>query len=371
MKLKDFRWSTGLFLILSPLGAVAVLAYYFYNDAFRWETLALAVFMMFATGMGITAGYHRLFSHKSYEASPAIRWLLTFFGAGALEKSVIEWSHDHRNHHRYVDTDQDPYSINKGFFHAHIGWLFVKRGTNGRPKVDINQVQDLWADPFIRFQHKYYTAFGLFVCFLFPGLLALTWGDFWGGVLIAGLVRVVVVHHGTFCINSVCHSIGRQPYSSKHTARDSWISALFTFGEGYHNYHHEFPADYRNGIRAWQYDPTKWMIWTLSKVGLARKLIRIPDEKILESKLDMKAATLQTDAKEVLEGGREEFNRAAINMKEARKAYVKSEKEKQPQTPDLKKSLKFSRKALLQAYQDQKSLIRKLSKKGTPAGAAA
>ncbi|MCB1171706.1 MAG: acyl-CoA desaturase, partial [Leptospiraceae bacterium] len=175
MKLKDFRWSTGLFLILSPLGAAAVIGYYVYYEAFRWETLALAVFMMFATGMGITAGYHRLFSHKSYEAAAPIRWLLTFFGAGALEKSVIEWSHDHRNHHRYVDTDTDPYSINKGFFHAHIGWLFVKRGTNGRAQVDINQVKDLWADPFIRFQHKYYTAFGLFVCFLFPGLVALAW----------------------------------------------------------------------------------------------------------------------------------------------------------------------------------------------------
>ncbi len=358
MKLKDFRWSTGVFLILSPLGAAAALAWYFYYDAFQWQTVTWAVFMAFATGMGITVGYHRLFSHKSYEAAAPIRWLLTFFGAGALEKSVIEWSHDHRNHHRFVDTDQDPYSINKGFFHAHIGWLFVKRGTNGRAKVDINQVKDLWADPFIRFQHNYYTAFGLFVCFLFPGLVALAWGDFWGGVLIAGLVRVVVVHHGTFCINSICHSIGQQPYSSRHTARDSWISALFTFGEGYHNYHHEYPADYRNGIRAWQYDPSKWMIWTLSKLGLASNLIRMPDEKILESKLEMKASRVDSAHRSGLEANMEEFSRVASELKQTRKAYMKARKEKAPATADLEKTLKRNRKALLAAYKSQKSRIR-------------
>lgn len=359
MKLKDFRWSTGLFLIISPIASIAVLVWYFTNNAFRWETLLLTLFMVYATGMGITAGYHRLFSHKSYEAAAPIRWLLTFFGAGALEKSVIEWSHDHRNHHRYVDTDRDPYSINKGFFHAHIGWLFVKRGTNGRAKVDINQVQDLWADPFIRFQHKYYTAFGLFVCFLFPGLVALSWGDFWGGVLIAGLVRVVFVHHGTFCINSVCHSLGRQPYSNKHTARDSAIAAVLTYGEGYHNYHHEFPADYRNGIRAWQYDPTKWMIWTLSKTGMASKLIRMPDEKILASKLEMKASKADPEKRSFIESYIEQFGEKAAQFKQMRKEYLKAEKEKLSERKELKKAFENARKELIGAYHETKKLIRR------------
>jgi stearoyl-CoA desaturase (delta-9 desaturase) len=137
-------------------------------------------------------------------------------------------------------------------------------------------------------QHEYVQWIGVFVAFILPAMIGYAWGG-WsaalGAFLIAGVARVVFLQHCTFCINSLCHYIGKRPYSSRCSARDSWIMAIVTFGEGYHNYHHEFQHDYRNGVKPWQFDPTKWIIWTLSKLGLADNLRRVPSEKILLSQL--------------------------------------------------------------------------------------
>tara|TARA_Y100001972_G_scaffold129256_1_gene195762 strand:+ start:1 stop:996 length:996 start_codon:yes stop_codon:yes gene_type:complete len=331
--------------------------------------------------MSITGGYHRLFSHKSYEANKLVRWLYTFFGSAALEMSVIEWSYDHRNHHRYVDHDRDPYAITKGFWFAHIFWLFRKRGTGDRENVDLNLVQDLWKDPVLRFQHKFYMPVAIFSSFVFPAAIAALWGDFLGGLLIAGVARAVWVQQATFCINSVCHHLGTQPYSDRHTARDSWITALITYGEGYHNYHHEFPVDYRNGIRRWQYDPTKWLIFALSKLGMTWNLKRIPDEKILASKMEMQekqlaalsvkkaqttgfaegVAAMRESGEKTLVRIQERFDELAKTMKEMRKAK-KSRTE-----------MKGLRKKLIRTYRlhEQKAveLMRQISSERTPATA--
>ncbi|MCB1167996.1 MAG: fatty acid desaturase [Leptospiraceae bacterium] len=339
LKWSEINWPTFLFFIFSPIGAIAGVVYVALYTGFHPATIALTVFMIFATGIGITGGYHRLFSHKSYEASKLVRWLYVFFGSAALEMSVIEWAYDHRNHHRYVDHEEDPYAITKGFWFAHILWLFRKRGTGNREEVDLKQVQDLWKDPVIRFQHKFYMPIALTTSFLFPALIASLWGDFTGGLLIAGLARTVWVHQATFCINSVCHYLGTQPYSDRHTARDSWFTALVTYGEGYHNYHHEFPVDYRNGIRRYQYDPTKWLIFFLSKLGLTWNLKRIPDEKILAAKMEMQEKRLAALSEKQTSAGFAEsiaairetgertlahiqarFDELATNMKEMRKA---------------------------------------------------
>src|ERR1700693_1023223 len=157
-----------------------------------------------------------------------------------------------------------------------------------KPQTTLENVADLKKDPLLVWQHRYIHLIAFVMAFVFPSAIAFAWGG-WkaalGAFLIAGVLRVVVLQHCTFCINSLCHYIGSQPYSSKCSARDSWLLAIITFGEGYHNYHHEFQHDYRNGVKPWQIDPTKWIIWVLSRLGLVSKLRRVPTEKIVLAEL--------------------------------------------------------------------------------------
>jgi len=260
---------------------VTVLPWYAWNygfDAFEWITFVL---LWGASGMGITAGYHRLWAHRSYEASKPLQIVLMLFGAMALQNSILMWASGHRVHHRYVDdVDNDPYSAKRGLWFSHIGWM-LKNHPSGA--VDLRNARDLEANPIVRFQHKYYLAIALFMNF--GVVLALGWwhGDIWGSLLLAGFARIVVSHHCTFFINSLAHFWGRRPYTTENTARDNDLLAFFTYGEGYHNYHHLFQWDYRNGIRWWQYDPTKWLIATASALGFARSLKRVPEVQIRQA----------------------------------------------------------------------------------------
>ena len=183
-------------------------------------------------------------------------------------------------HHKHVDHDEDPYDISKGFFWAHIGWLLVKL----HPQPPMDNVADLRRDPLVMWQHRWVQWIAVVFGLLLPGLIGFLWNGWVGALgafLIAGVLRVVVVQHSTFFINSLCHTVGRRPYSSDNSARDSGLMAFFTFGEGYHNYHHTFQYDYRNGVKGWAFDPTKWAIWGLSKAGLTSHLKRVPTEKIV------------------------------------------------------------------------------------------
>ena len=184
------------------------------------------------------------------------------------------WASEHRRHHKHVDHDEDPYDISKGFFHAHIGWLLFKL----LPQPPFDNVTDLKKDRLLMWQHRYVHSLAVLVSLVLPALIGGLW-DGWtgalGGFLIGGVTKIVVLQHCTFFINSACHTIGYQPYSTRCSARDSSLMALFTFGEGYHNYHHEFQHDYRNGVKRWQFDPTKWTIWILSKLGLTAELRRV------------------------------------------------------------------------------------------------
>lgn len=254
--------------------------WYIWTRGFDLFQFGLFLAYFIATGLSITLGYHRLFSHLSFQAKWPVKLATLVFGAAAFENTVIEWTSDHRNHHKHTDHDDDPYDISKGFWHAHIGWILFK--LNAEPPID--NVPDLERDRLAQWQHKYYVWIAVIVGFIVPTLLGYWYGGAdaaLGAFLIAGVLRTTLVQHMTFFINSLCHTIGGQPYSTRCTARDSWIMALFTFGEGYHNYHHEFQHDYRNGVKWWQWDPTKWTIWTLSKLGLVSNLRRVPEDKIL------------------------------------------------------------------------------------------
>jgi stearoyl-CoA desaturase (Delta-9 desaturase) len=279
LPLDRINWVTSSFLIGTLVLTLTAGPLYLYHFGLDWFQVALFFAMLLACGFSITIGYHRLFSHITFRASWPIRLLTLIFGAAAFENSVLMWASEHRRHHKHVDHDDDPYNISKGFFHAHIGWLLFKLN----PDQPYDNVADLQKDKLVCWQDRYVQWIAVLVSFGLPPLLGFLWNGWRGALgafLIAGVARIVILQHCTFLINSACHAIGRQPYSTKCTARDSLLLALFTFGEGYHNYHHEFQHDYRNGVKPWQFDPTKWLIWTLSKSGLVGNLRRVSADKI-------------------------------------------------------------------------------------------
>lgn len=256
------------------------------NFGIDWTEVGVAIFLFYFTGMSITAGYHRLWSHKTYDANVVVRVVLAIGGAMALQNSILHWSSDHRIHHRHVDdNDKDPYSAKKGLWFAHIGWML--REYQAKRYSDYSNCKDLQKDKVVMWQHNHYLLIMLVANFGITGFLGWLNGDILGMILVAGVLRLVLVHHVTFFINSLAHFWGNQPYTDNNTARDNGILAFFTFGEGYHNYHHIFEYDYRNGIRWYQFDPTKWLIASLSFVGLTKNLRRCPEERIEKARAAM------------------------------------------------------------------------------------
>jgi stearoyl-CoA desaturase (delta-9 desaturase) len=281
------RWNplNTPFLIGTLLLAVVLVPVHIVRSQALGLEILVSLGMFSAIGLSVTAGYHRLFSHRAYKASWPLRFLLLCFGAAAFQNSALSWSSDHRLHHRYVDTERDPYSIKKGFWHAH--WIWVMESTSH----PIQGVADLQADPLVRWQHRHYFVIGAIVA-LIPAGIGLATHNLWGHVIMGILLRIVLTHHTTFLINSAAHVFGTRPYTEANTARDNGFLAPFTFGEGYHNFHHMWPGDYRNGIRWYQFDLTKWLLVALSWMGLAGKLRRVPDTVIQRAKLAMEEKRL-------------------------------------------------------------------------------
>jgi stearoyl-CoA desaturase (delta-9 desaturase) len=279
------NWSVTVVLGLTFLAAVTVVPWYGIVYGYSaWAWVFFAIFLV-ANGIGIGSGYHRLWSHRTYKAHPVLKWFLAVMGGMALQNSIIVWSARHRIHHRDVDdNDKDPYSIGRGFWFAHIGWM-LRDYPSG--EVDYSVVRDLEQDPVAAWQHRWYWTLVWVTNAAVP--LALGWlvGDLWGVFLLAGVLRLVVNHHVTFFINSLAHMWGRQPYTDENSARDQHLLALITYGEGYHNYHHMFQSDYRCGIRWWHLDINKWFISTCALLGLVRDRKRAPNFKVLRARLNM------------------------------------------------------------------------------------
>lgn len=252
---------------------------------FSWPTFALGLAWYLACGLSISGGYHRLFAHPTYRAAWPLRLFYLLFGAASVQNSAMKWSSDHRRHHAHTDDESDPYNIRKGFWWAHIGWVLTKE-----PPPDLSNVADLQADPLARFQHRFYVPLAVLVGVGLPTAIGALWGDWLGGLLVGGFLRLFVQYHATFSINSVAHMIGSRPYCLTTSARDSGITAVITFGEGYHNFHHRFPMDYRNGVRYFHLDPAKWWIWTWSRVGMASAMRRTPPEQIAQARAAVLAA---------------------------------------------------------------------------------
>lgn len=256
-------WTTIAGLGVIHLGGLAGIVWIVLHPSVP-TLMAAAVFYM-ASGLSITAGYHRLFAHRTYRTIAPVRWLLLIVGAATFQNSALSWSADHRAHHADTDGDGDPHAITRGVWLAHFGWLLRRREAS----ADVTQLTDLWEVHSIRLQHRLYPIIAIGVGLVLPTVIAATWGDPFGGLLVVGFLRAAVLLQATFCVNSLAHLVGTRTFDESASARDSMLTALVTFGEGYHSYHHRFPYDYRNGIHWWQYDPSKWLIWTLARARLA------------------------------------------------------------------------------------------------------
>ncbi len=311
MRIASFNWHSGLFIIVYHVALLIMLPLYLCYNSPSWAMWVTTIVLYFATGMSITGGYHRFYSHQAYKAHPVVEAILLFFGSMACQGSALRWSYEHRIHHAYVDTDKDPYSIKKGFWYAHILWLFHKPSP-----IENKVVSDLVRNKMIMFQHNYYatTMFATnIIAFLAVGWLL---NDFLGAFVLAWWLRLFCLHHSTWFINSLAHTWGARTFSSEQTAVDNFVISLLTFGEGYHNYHHTFANDYRNGIRWYHFDPTKWLIWTLDRLGLAHNLKRVDEYHVKERMLlEHKGEALDV-LKSSLIARKEELSQTISNVSE-------------------------------------------------------
>ncbi len=340
----NVHWGNSFFLMATLVGTVIGVPWFIkahgteISISHWWVHLAVFVVLFIASGMGVTLGYHRLFAHRSFKAKWPVKFITLLGGAAAMQDSALRWGADHRRHHKHVDHEGDPYNFTEGFWHAHIGWIMFK------PKAEpINDnVKDLESDPLVMWQDRWWIEVGLLVGFGIPTLIGYLLDGHIGalcGLLVGGMARMVACHHCTFFINSLCHYLGTQPYSSTNTAKDSWFMAIFTFGEGYHNFHHQFQHDYRNGVKWWQIDPTKWMTWSLSKIGLVNDLRRVPNEKImlaeigeknrlLESRLSVCSQPVCEKAQALFAEAEQKLTAAAAAWERAKNEYSKAAQKK-------------------------------------------
>lgn len=277
------RGITLVAVLVPPVG-LAVALVQLWNADVHLVDLILLVALYVAGGLGVTVGFHRLFSHRAFSAGPAVRAALAVLGSITLQGPVTQWVTDHRKHHAFADRPGDPHSPHtsgpgglgavRGFLHAHVGWMFV---TKGMERGDVYG-RDLYEDRLIRMVDRLYL---LWVVVSLGLPFAVGWlvrGTVGGGVealMWGGLLRIFLFHHATFCVNSVCHLLGRRPYETRDRSRNNWVVALLTFGEGWHNNHHGFPRSARLGLTAAQVDPGWWLVRALERVGLAQR-VRVP-----------------------------------------------------------------------------------------------
>lgn len=279
---KKLVWKNILFFGITSLIALVGLPLYAHFVGLKKVDWVIFTFMAAATMMSTTFGYHRLFSHRAFKAHPLVVFFNLFFGAATFGGSVLNWASGHRIHHKYTDTEDDPYNIKEGFWHAHMGWFLNRKNKI----IDFDNVKDLSANKFIKHQHDHYALWAISAGIALPLAVGYAAGSFWGAFFLGVCGRLFFIHQSIFLINSACHMLGKATYSLDESARDSWICAILTHGEGYHSFHHRFPSDYRNGVRWYQWDPTKWMVKFLNIFGLASELNQTPEVKILAARTE-------------------------------------------------------------------------------------
>ena len=346
------------FLVGMPLLAIFGVVFYSIEYGISWVEPIIFVSFYLACGLSITAGYHRLFSHRTHKAAWPMRLFYALFGAAAFQNSAIKWCSDHRRHHLKTDEEEDPYSVKKGFMWAHMGWVMVDQG-----EEIVEHVEDLQEDKILAWQDRHIFLIGFLVGIVLPGVVGfLAIGGmhgFLGGMIYGGFLRVVVVHHATFLINSAAHTWGTQPYSTANTSRDSPILSFFTFGEGYHNFHHTFQADYRNGHKWYHWDPSKWWIKVASWVGMTKDLHRIP-KKSIESQRMKTTFERKSDGDEVSTELQEKVTQCVQKLRKGftdlikrREEYKLARTERKNDSKEAWKRLKEAHKARIKQCKEQ------------------
>ncbi|XP_012502599.1 PREDICTED: stearoyl-CoA desaturase 5 [Propithecus coquereli] len=270
-------WRNVVLMSLLHLGAVYSLA--LIPDA-QPLTLLWAYICFLLTVLSVTAGAHRLWSHRSYKAKLPLRIFLAVTNSMAFQNDIFEWSRDHRVHHKYSETDADPHNAGRGFFFSHVGWLFVRKHRDVIEKGRKLDVTDLLADPVVRFQRKYYKVSVVLMCFVVPTLVPwYTWGEsLWNSYFLASILRYAVSLNVTWLVNSAAHMYGNRPYDRNISPRQNPLVTLGAIGEGFHNYHHTFPFDYSASEFGLNFNPTTWFIDFMCWLGLAtdRKQVTKP-----------------------------------------------------------------------------------------------
>ena len=261
--------SIVLLAVVGPLVATIYAIATLWQKAINATDLTLLLVMYSLVALGVTVGFHRMLTHRSFAAHPVVKFIFLVLGSMALEGPALEWAATHIKHHSCSDKEGDPHSPVEGFFHAHIGWLFKDR------MADPNQyAKHLQKDPIVVFVSKTFllwVALSLIIPFAIGG---------WSGLLWAGLVRIFLTHHVTWSVNSVCHIFGRRDYETNDQSRNEWVVGLLSFGEGWHNNHHAFPRSAFHGLRWWQIDGSGYLIWSLEKLGLAKDVYRISSDQM-------------------------------------------------------------------------------------------
>lgn len=356
MQPRQKDWVNILFLGLSPIVGIVGTAVYALNFGVAWWEPVLFLTLFMAVGLSVGSGYHRYFSHKAYDAHPALESVLLFFGAMALQNSVLQWARDHREHHRYVDRDWDPYNIKRGALWAHILWVFYKEP----PGKDFAGVPDLTRNPRVMWQHRWSAFIGIVFGLGIPTAIGALFGRPLGGLLWGGFLRIVLVHHTTFFVNSLAHMWGSRPFTTENSARDNGLLAFFTHGEGYHNFHHKFPSDFRNGIRWYHWDPNKWLIGAMRWARLAKNLRVTPPPLIENAKLQVAAAAvpdrLARMRAEMAEAWHVRVEKARAGMEEALHRWKEAHARK-----DAARTLREYRRQFKRTRREWRTVLRGIS----------
>jgi stearoyl-CoA desaturase (delta-9 desaturase) len=276
---------TNLAAVVLPFVAVLAALVLLWNRAVGWTDLAILAAMWLVTGFGVTVGYHRLLTHRAFLTYKPIEYAFAAAGTMSVQGPVIDWVADHRKHHAHSDSEGDPHSPHighgsglAGLWHAHVGWLFETNGMASRRKY----AADLVADPGMRFlSRRFYWLVGLSLLIPFALGLLLT-GTLVGGLtglLWGGLVRIFLVHHVTWSINSVCHFHGARRFATEDHSTNVWWLSLASLGESWHHNHHAFPRSAFHGLRGWELDPSGLLIRAMRRVGLAWNVVAIAPER--------------------------------------------------------------------------------------------
>jgi len=277
--------------VIIPFAGLIAAIVLLWGVALDWTILLVFVVMYFATGLGVTVGYHRYFTHKSFKTSRPVQFVLGVLGSMAVQGPVLEWVATHRRHHQHSDHDHDPHSphghgesvvgVLRGMWHAHVGWMFQPS-----PRDHFRYVKDLQRDKLIRFLSRtfpYWVLLGL----LIPAALGFALTGTWMGALLGfiwgGLLRIFLIHHVTWSVNSICHIWGARPFNTKDESRDNAIVGVFALGEGWHNSHHAFPTSARHGLGRWKIDVSYLVIRAMGLIGLASD-IRVPNVERMDAK---------------------------------------------------------------------------------------